>query len=49
MKVIWQKKLYDMKEILRAVEEEGAFRLMKVMLRCDFLVTAETAGIATCV
>ena len=30
-------KLYDMKEILRAVEEEGAFRLMKVMLRCDFL------------
>ena len=25
-------KLYDMKEILRAVEEEGAFRLMKVML-----------------
>ena len=40
-------KLYDMKEILRAVEEEGAFRLMKVMLR--FSGTAETAGIATCV
>ena len=49
MKVIWQKNLYDMKEILRAVEEEGAFRLMKVMLRCDFPGTAETAGIATCV
>ncbi len=30
-------KLYDMKEILRAVTEEGAFPLMKVMLRCDFL------------
>ncbi len=28
---------YDMKEILRAVTEEGAFPLMKVMLRCDFL------------
>lgn len=28
---------YDMKEILRAVKEEGAFTLMKVMLRCDFL------------
>lgn len=30
-------KLYDMKEILRAVTQEGAFPLMKVMLRCDFL------------
>lgn len=29
--------LYDMKEILRAVTEEGAFPLMKVMLCCDFL------------
>ncbi|MDE6641376.1 MAG: hypothetical protein K2K63_12715 [Acetatifactor sp.] len=29
--------LYDMKEILRAVTEEGAFPLMKVMLRCDYL------------
>lgn len=29
--------LYDMKEILRAVTQEGAFTLMKVMLRCDFL------------
>ncbi len=29
--------LYDMKEVLRAVMEEGAFPLMKVMLRCDFL------------
>lgn len=28
---------YDMKEILRAVTQEGAFPLMKVMLRCDFL------------
>jgi len=28
---------YDMKEIARAVEGEGAFPLMKVMLRCDFL------------
>ena len=27
-------KLYDMKEILRAVEEEGAFRLMKVSRNC---------------
>ncbi len=30
-------KVYGMKEIMRAVEEEGAFPLMKVMLRCDFL------------
>lgn len=30
-------KLYDMKEILRAVTEEEAFPLMRVMLRCDFL------------
>ncbi len=29
--------LYDMKEILRAVAQEGAFSLMKVMLRCDYL------------
>ncbi len=29
--------LYDMKEILRAVTEQGAFPLMRVMLRCDFL------------
>lgn len=29
--------LYDMKEILQAVTGEGAFPLMKVMLRCDFL------------
>lgn len=28
---------YDMKEILRAVTEEGGFPLMKVMLRCDYL------------
>ncbi len=28
---------YDMKEILRAVTEEGSFSLMKVMLHCDFL------------
>lgn len=28
---------YDMKEILRAVTEEGAFPLMTVMLRCDYL------------
>ena len=29
--------LYDMKEIRRAVTEDGAFTLMKVMLCCDFL------------
>lgn len=29
--------LYDMKEILRAVTQEGAFPLMKVMLCCDYL------------
>ena len=41
MKVIWQKNCMENREKyeekLRAVEEEGAFRLMKVMLRCDFL------------
>jgi len=30
-------KSYDMKNILTAVAEEGAFPLMKVMLRCDYL------------
>lgn len=30
-------KIYDMKEILRAVTEDGGFPVMKVMLRCDFL------------
>lgn len=29
--------VYDMKEILRTVAEEGAFPLMKAMLCCDFL------------
>mgnify|MGYP006883332474 CR=1 FL=1 len=29
--------VYNMEEILRAVSEEGAFPLMRVMLRCDFL------------
>lgn len=36
--------LYDMKEILRAVTEEGAFPLMKVMLRCDFLEMQRLLG-----
>lgn len=36
--------LYDMKEILRAVTEEGAFPLMKVMLRCDFLEMQRILG-----
>ena len=30
-------KSYDMKEILTAVKEDGAFLLMKVMLHCDYL------------
>lgn len=30
-------KAYDMKEILRAVAQEGAFPLMRAMLCCDFL------------
>ena len=30
-------KHFDMKEILRAVREDGAFPLMKVMLCCDYL------------
>ncbi len=30
-------KSYDMKEILTAVKEDGAFPLMKVMLYCDYL------------
>ena len=37
-------KLYDMKEMLRAVAEEGAFPLMKVMLRCDFLEMQRILG-----
>ncbi len=36
--------LYDMKEMLRAVAEEGAFPLMKVMLRCDFLEMQRILG-----
>lgn len=35
--ILMEQNSRSMKEILRAVEEEGAFRLMKVMLRCDFL------------
>lgn len=30
-------KSYDMKEILTAVKEDGAFVLMKAMLHCDYL------------
>lgn len=32
-----QERHYDMEDIIRSVEEEGAFPLMKVMLCCDYL------------